>query len=163
MIAVDEHDTIIGLRPSKDVYEGKCIHRAAHLVLFNPKDEILLQKRAEGKRWYPGLYTCSVSGTVEDESYEQCIKREMKEELGISVPVKFAFKFLYEKGTDRAFHSVFVGRTDGEVKPDYYEMTEVKWITLDGLRADVKLHPEKYTPPFAEGIRKYWRLIEAKK
>lgn len=75
-IEVDEKDNVIGFRPRDDFYTGKYIHRASHLILFNSKNEILIQKRASTKKWYPNLYTFSVSGTVADESYEDCIKKE---------------------------------------------------------------------------------------
>ena len=50
-IEVDKNDNQIGLRPRDDFYTGKYIHRASHLILFNSKNEILLQHRAPTKKW----------------------------------------------------------------------------------------------------------------
>ena len=155
-IEVDKNDNVVGLRPRTDFYTGKYIHRSSHLILFNSKNEILIQKRAPTKKWYTNLYTCSVSGTVANESYEECINKEMKEEIGISIPVKFLFKSSFFDKQDKAFHAVFVGKTDQEIKPDKREMSEVKWIKADELKKDIKEHPEQYTPPFVAGMKKYF-------
>jgi len=155
-IEVDKYDNVIGLRPRDAFYTGKYIHRSAHLILFNSKDEILIQKRAADKKWYPDLYTYSVSGTVADESYEECIKKEMQEELGISIPAKFIFKYPFFDTFDKAFHALFAARSEKEVKPDSREMSEIKWIPAKELKRDIQKNPQKYTPPFVEGMRKYF-------
>lgn len=154
-IEVDENDNVIGLRPITDFYTGKFIHRASHLILFNSKNEILLQKRAPTKIWYPNLYTFSVSGTVANETYEECINHEMLEEIGIQIPVKFAFKYHFFDEVDKAFHAIFVGKSDEKITPDGVEMSKIKWISVDDLKTDLKEHPEKYTPPFVKGMTKF--------
>ena len=138
---VDENDNIIRLRPKEDFYTGKFMHRSVHLLLFNSKNEILVQKRALTKKWYHGLYTYSVSGTVRDESYEDGMKREMQEELGISIPVRYAFKYLFCDDVDKAFRAVFIGKTDKEISPDYGEMSEIKWISADKLKGGHRKAP----------------------
>lgn len=155
-IEVDKNDNKIGLRPRDDFYTGKYIHRASHLILFNLKNEILLQKRAKDKKWYPDLYTFSVDETVADESYEDCIKRGMQEEIGILIEVKRLFKYPFFDTFDKAWHCVFVGKSDQEIKPDKREIQKIKWIKVEELKKDVEKHPEIYTPPFTRGIKKYF-------
>jgi isopentenyldiphosphate isomerase len=156
IIEVDKNDNQIGLRPRNDFYTGKHIHRASHLILFNSKNEILIQKRSPDKKWYPNLYTYSASGTVANESYDKCMKEEMKEEIGISIPFKYLFKYPFFDELDKAFHAVFVGRSDEEIIPDPTEITKIKWIAAGELRKDIEDHPEKYTPPFVAGMKKYF-------
>ncbi len=155
-IEVDENDNVIGLRPRDDFYTGRYIHRSVNLILFNNKNEILIQKRVLTKKWYPGLWTYSVSGTVADESYEDCMKKEMREEIGISVPAKFLFKFLLLAEEDKAVHAVFSAASENKIKPDLGEMSEIKWVPAEELKADIARHPEKYTPAFAEGMNRYF-------
>ena len=94
IIEVDKNDNFLGLREREEFYLGKHIHRAAQLILLNSENKMLIQKRSPQKRWYPNRYTYSVSGTVANESYEACMKREMLEEIGISVPLGNYSKFL---------------------------------------------------------------------
>ena len=35
-------------------------------------------------------------------------------------------------------------------------MTEVKWISVKDLKNEIQEHPEKYTPSFVEGMKKYF-------
>ena len=107
---VDKNDNFLGLREREEFYSGEHIHRAAQLILLNPENKMLIQKRSPQKRWYPERYTYSVSGTVAAESYEACMEREMLEEIGISVPFRKLFKIscIFEDKGD--FHTIFSGR-----------------------------------------------------
>ena len=155
---VDRDDNFLGLRPREDFYSGNYIHRASQLILLDPENRMLLQKRAPGKYWYPNRYTYSVSGTVADESYETCIAREMIEEIRISVPVKKLFKIpciLENKG---AYHTVFSGRCSEEmaslIRHDPEEAVFVEWVELEDLHRAVKIEPGNYTPSLRAGIIK---------
>ena len=144
---VDRDDNFLGLRPRENFYSGNHIHRASHLILLDPENRMLLQKRAPGKYWYPNRYTYSVSGTVADESYDVCIAREMLEEIGISVPFRKLFKIpciLENKG---AYHTVFSGRCSEEaaslIRHDPEEAVSVEWVELEDLHRAVKIEPGK--------------------
>ena len=54
---VDRDDNFLGLRPREDFYLGNHIHRASQLILLDPENRMLLQKRAPGKYWYPNVIT----------------------------------------------------------------------------------------------------------
>lgn len=156
-IEVDENDNVIGVRPRDDFYIGKYIHRASALILFNSKNEILIQKRAPTKKWHPNRYTYSVSGTVaENETYESCIKKEMKEEIGISIPVKFLFKAFHGGSRDKVFYAVYIGKSDDKIRFEENEITKIEWVPADKLRKDIEKNPEKYTPTLVEGMKKYF-------
>ncbi|MDI9394401.1 MAG: Nudix hydrolase [Euryarchaeota archaeon] len=155
---VDRDDNFLGLRARDEFYSGKHIHRASQLILLDPENRILLQKRSPGKYWFPNRYTYSVSGTVADESYEACIAREMLEELGISVPFGRLFKIpciLENKG---AYHTIFLGRCSEEtadlIQYDPEEAVSIAWVELEELHRAVKTEPDKYTPSLRAGIIK---------
>jgi len=114
-IEVDKNNRSIGLRPITDFKTAKFIHRSVHLLLFNSKGEVLIQKRSANKIWYPNLYTYSVSGVVENENYKNCIKREMKEEIGINTPVNLLFIYPYFDKLDKSFHALFKGKTNKKI------------------------------------------------
>lgn len=106
IIEIDEDDNQIGLRPRDEFYGSDFIHRGSHLILFNSKNEILLQYRSATKQVWPNLFSFSVDCTVADESYEEAIQREMQEEIGISINVKRLFTFPYFDNIDKAWHCV---------------------------------------------------------
>lgn len=61
-------------------------------IIVNDKDEILIGQRPEGKA-LPGLWEFPGGKQEEDETIEQCIMREIKEELDVCCEVK---EFLLE-------------------------------------------------------------------
>ncbi len=152
-IEVDKNDNVIGLRPREDFHKGKYIHRASNLILFNSKKEILLQYRAATKKLYPNLITYSVSGMVANETYSECIKREMKEEIGINIPLKKLFVYPFFDKYDKAFRAVFIGKTDKEIYHNKKEIQGIKWIDANKLKKEILESPNKYTPPFVEGMK----------
>jgi isopentenyl-diphosphate Delta-isomerase len=158
---VDKNDNFLGLLEREEFYLGKHIHRAAQLILLNPENKMLIQKRSPQKCWYPDRYTYSVSGTVADESYEACMEREMLEEIGISVPFRKLFKIPCIFESKGAFHTVFSGRcsekTASLIRPDPEEAVYVEWIKLAELHRAVKTEPEKYTPSLRAGITKIFQ------
>jgi len=156
LIEVDKNDNQIGLRPRDDFYNGKYIHRASHLILFNSKNEILLQHRSKTKKVWPNLFTFSVDCTVANESYEGCIRREMQEEIGVKIDVKRLFTFPYFDNIDKAWHCVFVGKSNKEIIPDLREIQKIRWIDANKLKEDIVKNPNIYVPPFVRGMKRYF-------
>ena len=158
---VDKDDNFLCLREREEFYSGSFIHRASQLILLNPENKMLIQRRAPWKKWYPNRYTYSVSGTVRDETYESCIEREMPEEIGILVPFRKLFKIGCLIKNGGAFHTVFLGRcseeTLGLIQPDPEEITSVKWVELNELHISIENEPEKYTPSLKAGITKIFK------
>lgn len=159
-LEVDKNNKIIGLRPLEDFYTGKYIHRASHLILFNSKNEILLQQRAKTKNWYPNLFSYSASGAVANESYLNCIKRETLEEIGICIKFQKLFIYPFFDILDKAWHCVFTGKTDQKIKPDNIEMQKIIWIDIDQLKRDIIKNPKIYAPPFLKGIKIYFQQFD---
>ena len=154
IMEVDENNKQIGLRPRKDFYNGKYIHRGVHLMLFNSRKEVAIMKRSSGKRWYPNLYTFSVSGgAVNNETNIEGIARETKEEIGLELKPKELFTFRYYDEHDNAFATLFYAISDKTITPDKAEIARVDWITLDWLKEDMKNNPEKYTHTMREGMK----------
>ena len=162
IIQVDENDNIIGKRPKEDFFKSDLIHRSSHLLLFNSKGQLLLQKRAVAKKLYPDTWDFSVGGTVADgETYEQALERETQEELGIKAPYKELFKYKCIDVVDKSFKTVYTSTHEGPFRLSD-ETDEIKWIDLKELKQDMKKNPKKYNVPFHEGMKiyfeKYYKL-----
>jgi isopentenyldiphosphate isomerase len=83
---VDYKGDVIGCAPRKIIHgDPSLMHRVVHVLVFNRKGEILLQKRSQGKDVAPGKWDTSVGGHVGiGEDLLSSSKREMHEELGIT-------------------------------------------------------------------------------
>ena len=59
-------------------------HRAIHVLVFNARGEIFLQKRSMTKDTFPGAWDSSASGHLDSgEDYDACAVRELREEFGL--------------------------------------------------------------------------------
>ena len=83
---VNEHDEVIGRRPRCEVHRLGLKHRAVHVLVFNSRGEVFLQKRSMKKDTAAGLWDSSSSGHVDSgEEYDACAVRELGEEIGLQV------------------------------------------------------------------------------
>jgi isopentenyl-diphosphate delta-isomerase len=96
LILVDENDKQIGVMEKMEAHEKGVLHRAFSVFIFNSKNELLLQQRADEKYHSPGLWsnTCC-SHPLNGETVEIAVKRRLVEELGLNADATFKFSFIY--------------------------------------------------------------------
>lgn len=83
---VDEKGDVLKLAKRSEIHsDPSLIHRVVHVLVFDKKGRLLLQKRSLNKDVAPGKWDTSVGGHVNPgEDILEAAQREMKEELGIS-------------------------------------------------------------------------------
>ncbi|HQS05313.1 MAG TPA: NUDIX domain-containing protein, partial [Daejeonella sp.] len=57
VILVDNQDNETGIQDKLSVHQLGLLHRAFSVFVFNSKNELILQQRADGKYHSPGLWT----------------------------------------------------------------------------------------------------------
>src|SRR3974377_1551343 len=83
---VNERDEVIACKPRSEVHARGLLHRAVHVLVFNSRGEIFLQKRSLTKDREPSQWDSSSSGHVDSgEEYDVCAVRELREEIGLTV------------------------------------------------------------------------------
>src|SRR5580692_2637126 len=83
---VNARDEIIGRAPRHEVHARGLWHRAVHVLVFNARGEVFLQKRSVLKDTAKGKWDSSSSGHVDTgETYDACAVRELREEIGLTV------------------------------------------------------------------------------
>ena len=91
---VDHNDVVVGQATRREVHKNSWLHRSVHILVFNSRNDLFLQKRALTKDENPGYWDSSASGHVgSGEDYLTSAHRELKEELGISGSLKPFLKF----------------------------------------------------------------------
>lgn len=151
VILVDHDDNEIGLEEKMKAHKDAVLHRAFSIFIFNKKDELLLQQRADGKYHSGGLWTNTCcSHPRQGETIYQAAHRRLQEEMGFDTELKEIFSFTYKAELDNElseyeFDHVLVGRYDNTFSFNRNEVQSIKWIDINKLREDIDIHPEKYT------------------
>ncbi len=151
VILVDEHDNELGTMEKMEAHRTGRLHRAFSVILFNSKGEQFLQKRALSKYHSGGLWTnACCSHPWPHEEMQNAARRRLNQEMGIDLPLKFAFKFTYRADvdsnlTEHEVDHVFVGVYDGEPVINPEEVEEWKVADMDSIRKDVQENPDRYT------------------
>ena len=114
--------------PNPGVY-----HKPVWIWIINKKGEILLQKRAETKKWLPNKWDSSATGhVVTGESLLQGCKREVYEELGIDVS-ESEFEFWGEYIADTVWELGQIYKLENDcgidqMKMQTEEVSELQWV-----------------------------------
>ena len=149
---VDEHDGVIGQAPRAEVHARQLRHRAVHVLLFNGRGEMFVQKRAASKDTFPRCYDSSASGHVNrGEDYDRCARREIQEELGLVVsPEQLRKHFKIEACEDTGWEFVWVYSmvTDEQPTINRHELESGEFWTRDHTKSMLAAHPERFARSF---------------
>jgi isopentenyl-diphosphate Delta-isomerase len=164
LILVDDTDREIGHMDKAQCHVGSgVLHRAFSLLIFNRNGELLLQRRSAAKRLWPHYWSNSVcSHPRRAESMETAIHRRLAEELGLSCPLHFLFKFQYHAqfdaaGAERELCSVYIGRCNGPVRINRAEISAWRWIAPAALQAEMAgAEAGRFTPWFRLEWERTW-------
>ena len=113
---VNERDEVIGQRTRREVHRLGLRHRAVHVLVFNARGQIFLQKRSMKKDCSPGVWDSSSSGHVDTgEDYDACAVRELREEIGLvrAEPPGRLFKVGPCEATGQEFCWVYCCESEG--------------------------------------------------
>ena len=139
--------------PRSEVHACGFYHRAVHVWVVAPASrEVLLQRRADTKDSWPGLWDISSAGHVSaGQASAHAAGRELEEELGLRAPaarLRFCFSHLERKA------SVQKGRpfVDNEWQDVYVlRVTPEERGALDAANATLRDLPPEGLPAWEEG------------
>jgi isopentenyldiphosphate isomerase len=158
---VNERDEVIGRSTRREVHARKLWHRAVHVLVFNSRGEVFLQKRSMKKDTAAGLWDSSSSGHLDTgEDYDVCAVRELREEIGLAdAKPKRLFKIDACAETGWEFCWVYRCKSEGpfQLHPDEIEAGE--WFAPEKISSWVVERPQD----FASAFRLVWKLILAER
>ena len=157
LILVDSSDRQLGYLDKAACHDGPGrLHRAFSAFIFNDRNQVLLQKRAAGKRLWPGYWSNSCcSHPRRGESMEVAVRRRVEEELGLDDDalrdLRFVYRFEYRAqfrnlGSEHELCSVFLARAVAEPIVNTLEIDDWAWIDHGALSGRLAQQPETHTP-----------------
>lgn len=155
---VNEKDEVIGQDLKSDKIAKGLISRVAAVFLVDFEGQFIITKRSEQKVIDPGLYDLAAVGSVlAGESYEDGMRREIKEELLIDCELEMLDKFYQEINHQdkklKFFCAVFFGRTE-QIPVLNEEVAEFRKMSFEEIKKETMKSPEKFCPGFLKDFRK---------
>jgi isopentenyldiphosphate isomerase len=155
---VNEQDEVIGRKPREEVHRLGLMHRATHVLVFNKRGQVFLQKRSMKKDRQPGLWDSSSSGHVDSgEDYDACAVRELREEISLQltgVPQRL-FKLPASAETDQEHVWVYRCEAEGPFQLLPEEIERGDWFEPAEVTHWMKEKPED----FASALLIIWKKV----
>ncbi len=161
---VDESDNIIGQDTRENAHKKGLLHREIAVIVFNKKNELLLQKRKDS-----GRYSFSAAGHFSvNEDYLEGAIRETREEIGIELKeddLKETAKLRRDVSRDELRNNVFLElfevRNDfkmNDFKIDKSEVDSIKFFSIKEIGKMISENPEN----FGRGFKKIFDMFYKK-
>ena len=193
LILLDLNDNPIGSISKLDAHllsnKNTHPHRAFSIFLFDSKNRLLLQKRADIKVTFPLLWTntcCShplnIEGENTPENINNALVKRIKYELGIDTDknmYKLFDKILYRAPSNDKYEEfeidyLFMAKFDKDCEDDEFiysknnlkkiinkhEVDDIKFEYIDDILKDMDIHPESYTPWFSIVMRNKGKFMD---
>lgn len=154
VVLVDEQNVVLGTQPKDDVHtKSTPLHRGFSLFLFNSKRQVLLTKRAESKKTFPGVWTNSVCGhPALEETPVDAAKRRLRDELRLKdIKIKevapYRYTYADKNGiVENEICPILVAFTDQEPAINLKEVSDWKWVSWETFLEEIKVNPDAYSP-----------------
>ncbi len=153
---VNERDEVVGQATRREVHACGLRHRAVHVLVFNARGDVFLQKRSMLKDTARGKWDSSSSGHLDSgEDYDACALRELREEIGLSgVKLERLFKIDACAETGWEFCRVYRCQSEGPFQLQPEEIETGGWFAPETVSSWAAERPQD----FASAFRLVWKL-----
>ena len=148
---VNERDEVIDRQSRGEVHRLGLRHRAVHVLVFNSRGQIFLQKRSMKKDRHPGVWDSSASGHVDSgEHYDATAVRELREEIGLALAQtpELLFKIAACTETDQEFVRVYRCESEGPFQLNADEIERGDWFAAGKVARWISERPQDFAPAF---------------
>jgi len=110
---------------------------------MNDKKRVLLVKRANTVQ-EPGLWSLPGGTKRENETLEQCLIREIREELGcLTIKYSFFKSYKIKKNTKTIIANYYTGLIRGHIKINKQELSDYQWLAKKDLLDNLAYNQNK--------------------
>lgn len=154
VVLVNEKNRRVGVAAKDNVHTTNTpLHRGFSLFVFNSRAQLLITKRAQAKKTFPGVWTNTVCGHPgPGESAVHAAKRRLRDELSmeardIRIISPYRYQFADQNGiVENEICPILVGYSSQQPDPNDNELDEWIWIHWHTFLSDISKQPDKYSP-----------------
>ncbi len=163
---VDKKDNEIAQMEKLEAHQKGLLHRAFSVLIFNDKQELLLQRRAFGKYHSEGLWTNTCcSHPMPGESNLTAAHRRLQEEMGFDCELKELFHFIYKAELDNnlieyELDHVIIGYSNEAPILNQEEAIDFQWLNIDQLKKEISENSNDFTIWFKLIILEHFEKIK---
>ncbi len=154
---IDSRNEVVETLPRAEVNGRNLRHKCVYVVVLNAKGEWLVTKRTATKKVYPSLLEIARGGTcAAGESFEDCARRELEEEVGIkNAELTFLFDFGFKDEFINELVRVFKTVYDGKLRLQKEEVAASFFVSEKKLREMARERPQDFCPDSFPVLEKY--------
>ena len=161
---VDENDEVQGYATRSEVHGNNLRHRAVHILIFNQLGDMYLQQRSRWKDRHPLKWDSSAAGHVTlEENYDETARRELKEELGVDVPLERIFRLTASSRTGHEFICGYQGVISGDLTPNRSEIERGVFFAPRLIDGWTSARPGDFAPGFLDCWKAYQQKMHSER
>ena len=161
---VDDANRVIGQASRHEVHTRKLKHRAVHILVFNARGDLFLQKRSHLKDANPGKWDSSAAGHVNAGcDYDDTAVRELQEELGVTAPLEPVGLHPAERATGWEFVQLYQARHNGPFTWPRAEIESGLFFPIELVERWTAERPQDFSNSFLASFRLWREKSGAKK
>ncbi|MFP4001891.1 MAG: NUDIX hydrolase [Thermoplasmata archaeon] len=137
---VNEDDEVIDVKSRKEAHDKGLRHRSVMFFVFNREGKLLMTRRSEDKRFFPGHWSIVLGGHVlSDLTYDEALEKEMKEEIGVLSRYEKMGSFTKELEEEKENVRLYEVEVDPKkIELSTQEFESAKFIDLDEIEREVE-------------------------
>ena len=158
---VDEQGNVVGSASRKECHSGSfLLHPVVHLHVFDEKGRLFLQHRSPLKDIQPDKWDTSVGGHVDfGEKIEDALRRETKEELGLSIKsAKHLYTYIFRSDREAELVNTFSTICNpSDIVIDRTEIDEGRFFAIEEIKP--LIGKDFFTPNFELEFEKLMEVL----
>lgn len=162
VVLLDDEGREIGTAPKASVHgTDTALHLAFSCHVLNDAGELLVTRRALGKKTWPGVWSNSFCGHPRPaEPLLSAVRRRAEHEVGLTLTdIELALPLFRYRAVDASgiveheLCPVYTARTNDEPQLNPLEVAEARWVDPAALRSALEATPWAFSP---------WLVLQAR-